>query len=142
MPTVFQATHHSISATYGVVCKIKRACTFQIWDHAITWREANMFMSSSQCHLSPFVRICLIGLIRLSTHLNLHHADVILPCTNYFNPGWETELGSCEGTLQHRKKFARKIDPVVNGICNMQSFTPVTTIRTEKPTVTMLSHVQ
>src|SRR5699024_101335 len=34
IPTVFQASHHSVSASYGVVCKIKRKCTLQIWDHA------------------------------------------------------------------------------------------------------------
>jgi hypothetical protein len=142
IPSVFQATHHCVSAVYGVVCKVKRSCTIQIWDHAIGWRETNMFMSSSQCNLPPFVRISLIGLMRLSAHVTLHHADVILPCTDYFNPGWETELGSYEGKLAHRKKFVRKIDPVVNGICNMQSFKPVTTISSKIPTVTMLSHVQ
>jgi hypothetical protein len=80
--------------------------------------------------------------MRLAAHLNMHNADVILPCTNFFNPGWEIELGSCEGVLTHRKKFARKIDPIVNGICNMESFDPFDEIKTEKPTVTMLSHVQ
>jgi hypothetical protein len=33
-PSTFQASHHSVSASYGVVCKIKRNCTLQIWDHA------------------------------------------------------------------------------------------------------------
>jgi len=56
--------------------------------------------------------------------------------------GWEIELGSAQGELVHRKIFGRKVDPVVNGICNMDSFTPITEIKTEKPTVTMLSHVQ
>jgi len=56
--------------------------------------------------------------------------------------GWEIELGSAEGELVHRKIFSRKVDPVVNGICNMDAFTPITEIKTEKPTVTMLSHVQ
>jgi hypothetical protein len=79
--------------------------------------------------------------MRLAAQLNLQHADVILPCTNYFNPGWEIEIGTCEGTLENRKRFERKIDPVVNGICNMDSFDPIEVIRTEKPTVTMLSHV-
>ena len=142
LPTVFQATHHSIGAAYGIVCKIKRHCTIQIWDHAISWRETNMYLSASQCSFPPFVRIALIGLMRLAAHLNYHHADVILPCTNYFNPGWEIELGSCEGTLVHRKKFMRKIDPVVNGITNMQQFSTINEIVTQIPTVTMLSHVQ
>jgi glycosyltransferase involved in cell wall biosynthesis len=142
IPTVFQATHHSIGAAYGIVCKIKRRCTIQIWDHAISWRESNMYLSASQCTFPPFVRLSLIGLMRLAAHLNYHHADVILPCTDYFNPGWETELGSCEGTLVHRKKFGRKLDPVVNGICNMQNFPLVKEIATQSPTVTMLSHVQ
>jgi hypothetical protein len=142
LPTVFQATHHQIGAAYGILCKIKRHCTFQIWDHSIIWRETNSYMSSAQCTHPPFVRNSLCGLMRLAAQLNMYHADVILPCTNYFNPGWEIEIGSCEGLLMHRKKFSRKIDPVVNGICNMESFDPFEKIKTEKPTVTMLSHVQ
>lgn len=38
--------------------------------------------------------------------------------------------------------FHRKIDPIVNGISNMEAFKPVDKIRTEKPTVVMLSNVQ
>jgi hypothetical protein len=37
--------------------------------------------------------------------------------------------------------FRRKIDPIVNGITDMQKFSPVTEIKSKKPTVTMLSHV-
>lgn len=80
--------------------------------------------------------------MRLAAHINLHHADVILPCTSYFNPTWEIELGTCEGMLKHRNKFTRKVDPVVNGIWDMEKFNPVETITTDMPTVTMLSHVQ
>jgi len=142
IPIVFQATHHQMGAAYGIICKLKRGCTFQIWDHSIIWRETNSYMSSAQCTHPPFVRNSLTGLMRLAAQLNLYHADVILPCTNFFNPGWEIEIGTCEGQVLHRKRFARKIDPVVNGICNMDSFDPIETIKTQKPTVTMLSHVQ
>jgi hypothetical protein len=142
VPTVFQATHHSIGALYGIVCKIKRGCSFQIWDHSIIWRECNTYLSAAQCGHAPFIRNSLIGLMRLAAQLNLYNADVILPCTNFFNPGWEMEIGTCEGVLEHRKRFARKIDPVINGICNMESFDPIENIKTKKPTVTMLSHVQ
>ena len=38
--------------------------------------------------------------------------------------------------------MGRKIDPITNGIANMGSFVPVETIRTENPTVIMLSNVQ
>lgn len=44
--------------------------------------------------------------------------------------------------MQHRRAFARKIDPVVNGICDMEKFVPVKEIKSEKPTVVMLSHVR
>jgi hypothetical protein len=71
-----------------------------------------------------------------------HHADVVLPCAEYFNPGWEMELGTCEGVLQHRREFQRKIDPVVNGITDMEKYKPIETIKTEKPTVVMLSHIR
>src|SRR5947208_5154232 len=80
MPAVFQASHHSVSATYGIVCKIKRNCTLQIWDHAISWRETNLYLSSAMCTLPPFIRNALLGLMKLTSTLTLHHADQILPC--------------------------------------------------------------
>ncbi|KAJ6146095.1 hypothetical protein N7497_008077 [Penicillium chrysogenum] len=141
IPSTFQASHHSVSASYGVVCKIKRNCTLQIWDHAIAWRETNLCLSSALCKLSPFVRNALLGLMRITSVLTLHHADIILPCADFFNPGWEVEIGTCQGTIEHRNTFRRKIDPVVNGITDMQKFSPVKEIKSERPTVTMLSHV-
>ncbi|CAL3966239.1 unnamed protein product [Diplocarpon coronariae] len=141
IPAVFQASHHSVSAAYGVVCKIKKGCTLQIWDHAISWRETNLYLSSALCILQPFVRNSLLGLMRVTAVLVLNHADQILPCADFFNIGWEIEVGSHYGHIQHRKKFARKVDPVVNGIPDMKKFSPVTEVTTQKPTVTMLSHV-
>ena len=141
IPSVFQASHHSVSASYGVVCKIKRNVTLQIWDHAISWRETNLCLSSALCKLSPFVRNALLGLMRITSVLTLHHADIILPCADFFNPGWEVEIGTCQGTIEHRNTFRRKVDPVVNGITDMQKFSPVKEIKSERPTVTMLSHV-
>ncbi|PYI19709.1 glycosyl transferase [Aspergillus violaceofuscus CBS 115571] len=141
IPNVFQASHHSVSASYGVVCKIKRNCTLQIWDHAISWRETNLCLSSALCKLSPFVRNALLGLMRVTSVLTLHHADIILPCADFFNPGWEVEIGTCQGTIEHRNVFRRKVDPVVNGITDMQKFAPVKEIKSQRPTVTMLSHV-
>ncbi|KAL4810198.1 hypothetical protein BDV18DRAFT_54428 [Aspergillus unguis] len=141
IPSVFQASHHSVSASYGVVCKIKRNCTLQIWDHAISWRETNLCLSSALCKLSPFVRNALLGLMRVTSALTLYHADIISPCADFFNPGWEVEIGTCQGTIEHRNVFRRKVDPVVNGITDMQKFAPVKEIKTDRPTVTMLSHV-
>ncbi|KAL4897630.1 hypothetical protein BDV59DRAFT_47253 [Aspergillus ambiguus] len=141
IPSVFQASHHSVSACYGVICKVKRGCTLQIWDHAISWRETNLCLSSALCKLSPFVRNCLLGLMRITSALTLHHADIILPCADFFNPGWEVEIGTCQGTIEHRNVFRRKVDPVVNGITDMQKFAPVKEIKSQRPTVTMLSHV-
>lgn len=141
IPAVFQASHHSVSASYGIVCKIKRQCTLQIWDHAISWRETNICLSSALCKLPPFVRNALLGLMRMTSVLILHHADIILPCADFFNPGWEVEIGTSQGAIEHRNKFKRKVDPVVNGITDMQRFTPVKEIKAERPTVTMLSHV-
>jgi hypothetical protein len=51
------------------------------------------------------------------------------------------EIGSSKGQLTHRNVFKRKVDPIVNGITDMQKFSPVTEIKTKTPTVTMLSHV-
>ncbi|KAJ4366246.1 hypothetical protein N0V83_007882 [Neocucurbitaria cava] len=141
IPNVFQASHHSVSASYGIVCKLKRNCTLQIWDHAISWRETNLYLSSAMCTLPPFIRNSLLGLMKLTSCLILHHADQILPCADFFNPGWEVEIGSAKGQLTHRNVFRRKVDPIVNGITDMQKFAPVTEIKTKTPTVTMLSHV-
>ncbi|TWU71439.1 hypothetical protein ED733_002723 [Metarhizium rileyi] len=142
IPDVFQASHHFTGATYGIVCKAKRNCTLHIWDHCISFREFTTFMSSAVSYDAPFINSSLISLTHLSCVLLEHHADVVLPCCDYFNPGWEVELGTAEGALEHRRTFERKIDPVVNGICNMEKFEPIKTIKTDQPTVVMLSHVQ
>lgn len=91
---------------------------------------------------SPFVCNSLIALSRICSVLTLHHADVVLPCADFFNPGWEIEIGTQEGTVEHRRSYKRKIDPVVNGICNMESFKPIEQITSTVPTVVMLSHVR
>ncbi len=114
IPAIFQASHHSVSASYGIVCKVKRGCTLQIWDHAISWRETNLYLSSDLCGMAPFIRNSLLGLMRVTSQLILHHADTILPCADFFNPGWEIEIGTSQGAIEHRNTFKRKIDPVVN----------------------------
>lgn len=142
IPDVFQASHHFTGASYGVLCKIKRNCTLHVWDHCISWREVTVFLSSAMSFDSPFVCTSLIHLSRMASTLILHYADVVLPCADFFNPGWEVEHGTQEGILEHRRTFARKIDPVVNGICNMEKFKPIEKIKSKVPTVTMLSHVR
>jgi glycosyltransferase involved in cell wall biosynthesis len=142
IPDIFQASHHFTGATYGILCKVKRKCTLHIWDHCISYRELTVFLSSAVSFDTPFTNSSLISLSHLACVLLEHHADVVLPCAEYFNPGWEVELGTSENELIHRKQFWRKIDPVVNGICNMEKFKPVEKILTEKPTVVMLSHIQ
>ncbi|QSZ30095.1 hypothetical protein DSL72_004615 [Monilinia vaccinii-corymbosi] len=143
IPAIFQASHHSVSASYGIVCKVTRGSTLQIWDHAISWRETNLYLSSDLCSLPPFVRNALLGLMKLTSQLTLHHADMILPCADFFNPGWEVEIGSHHGKLEHRNIFKRKIDPVVNGIppADISKFSPIKETTSPLPTVTMLSHV-
>ncbi|KAF7587108.1 hypothetical protein BBP40_007714 [Aspergillus hancockii] len=142
IPDIFQASHHFTGATYGVLCKIKRKCALHVWDHSISLREMVTFLSGAISFDSSFVNTTLIYLGRLSCVLAEHHADVVLPCAEYFNPGWEMELGTCEGVLQHRRAFQRKIDPVVNGITDMEKYKPIEMIKTEKPTVVMLSHIR
>lgn len=142
IPDVFQASHHFTGAGYGIVCKVKRQCTLHVWDHCISFRELTNFMSSAVSFDTPFINSSLISLGHMGCVLLEHHADVVLPCAAYFNPGWEVELGSAEGILEHRRTFVRKIDPVVNGICNMEKFEPIQKLRTDKPTAVMLSHVQ
>jgi glycosyltransferase involved in cell wall biosynthesis len=142
IPDVFQASHHFAGASYGVLCKLLRKCTLHVWDHCISWREVTVFLSSAMSFDPPFVCTSLMGLSRLTTSLILTHADVVLPCADFFNPGWEVELGTIGGTLGHRRTFARKIDPVINGIADMERFNPIEKIKSEKPTVSMLSHVR
>lgn len=55
---------------------------------------------------------------------------------------WEADIGTDRGKLGSKSLFNRRIDPVVNGISNMESFSPVDKVRTDKPTVVMLSNVQ
>ncbi|KAJ5618631.1 hypothetical protein N7528_006742 [Penicillium herquei] len=142
IPDVFQASHHFTGATYGILCKAKRKCALHVWDHCISFREMTVFLSAAVSFDSTFVNTTLISLGHLACVLIEHHADVVLPCAEYFNPGWEVELGTAEGALQHRRTFARKIDPVVNGITNMEKYKPIEKIKTQTPTCVMLSHVR
>lgn len=142
IPDVFQASHHFTGATYGVLCKAKRKCALHVWDHCVSFREVTVFLSSAVSFDSAFVNNTLISLGHLACVLVEHHADVVLPCAEYFNPGWEIELGTAEGALQHRRAFRRKIDPVVNGITSMERYKPIETIKATTPTVVMLSHIR
>ncbi|GJP88494.1 glycosyl transferase [Aspergillus niger] len=142
IPDVFQVSHHFTGATYGVMCKVKRKCALHVWDHCVSFREMTTFLSAAVSFDSTFVNSTLISLGHLACILIEHHADVVLPCAEYFNPGWEVELGTCEGVLEHRRAFQRKIDPVVNGITNMEKYKPIEKIKTETPTVVMLSHIR
>lgn len=63
------------------------------------------------------------------------------PARIFFNPSWEIDIGTREGGIKHRNTIRRKIDPVVNGITDMQRFAPVKETKAKSPTVTMLSHV-
>lgn len=141
-PRVFQSTHHGIGSLFGMVLKYRKGATFCIWDHAILWRECCLNISAAQCALPIPVQSILLSGIGLATRLAYMHADVIMPCTSLYNPMWETEIGTDRGQIGNRKRFSRKIEPIVNGISNMDSFQPVDSIRTERPTVVMLSHVQ
>ena len=159
-PRVFQSTHHGISSLFGMVLKYRRGATFGIWDHAILWRESCLNISPAQCLLPISVQAMLLAGIGLAARLAYLHVDVVLPCTSVYNPYvlhlcstfvrpeiddfrmWEAEIGTDQGHLGSRKLFSRKIDPIVNGISNMGDFAPVETIRSDKPTVVMLSNVQ
>ncbi|KAJ4394921.1 hypothetical protein N0V91_011173 [Didymella pomorum] len=53
-----------------------------------------------------------------------------------------SDLGTDQGLRGSKKIFARKIDPIVNGISNMDLFEPITETRSTLPTTVMLSNVQ
>ncbi|THX33102.1 hypothetical protein D6D10_07915 [Aureobasidium pullulans] len=141
-PTVFQSTHHGISSLYGMLLKYRRGTTWGIWDHAILWRETCLNISPAQCLLPIPVQSMLLAGIKLACHLAYTHVDIVLPCTSVFNPDWEIDLGTDQGLRGSKKLFARKIDPIVNGIGNMDAFQPVMETRSKLPTCVMLSNVQ
>ncbi|KAI5203258.1 hypothetical protein E4T38_05187, partial [Aureobasidium subglaciale] len=141
-PTVFQSTHHGVSSLYGMLLKYRRGTTWGIWDHAILWRETCLNISPAQCLLPIPVQSMLLAGIKLACHLAYTHVDIVLPCTSVFNPDWEIDLGTDQGLRGSKKLFARKIDPIVNGIGNMDAFQPVTETRSKLPTCVMLSNVQ
>ncbi|KAG9511882.1 glycosyltransferase family 4 protein, partial [Aureobasidium melanogenum] len=141
-PTVFQSTHHGISSLYGMILKYRRRTTWGIWDHAILWRETCLNISPAQCLLAIPVQSMLLAGIKLACHLAYTHVDIILPCTSLFNTDWEMDLGTDQGLRGSKKLYARKIDPIVNGIGNMDAFQPVMETRSKLPTCVMLSNVQ
>lgn len=141
-PTVFQSTHHGISSLYGMLLKYRRGTTWGIWDHAILWRETCLNISPAQCLLPIPVQAMLLAGVKLACHLAYTHVDIVLPCTSVFNPDWEQDLGTDSGLRGSKKLFARKIDPIVNGIGNMDAFKPIKETRSKLPTTVMLSNVQ
>jgi len=141
-PTVYQTTHHGISSLYGVLLKYRRQTTWGIWDHAILWRETCLNISPAQCLLPIPVQAMLLAGVKLACHVAYTHTDIVLPCTSVFNPDWEQDLGTDQGLRGSKKLFARKIDPIVNGIGNMDAFQPVKEVRSKLPTTVMLSSVQ
>lgn len=55
IPNVFQSTHHSVGAAYGILAKLRRGASFHVWDHCVIWRELNTYLSSAQCTHPSFV---------------------------------------------------------------------------------------
>lgn len=141
-PRVFQSSHHGLSSLFGMVLKYRKGVAFGIWDHAILWRECCLNISPAQCALPIPVQAMLLAGMGLAARLSYFHADVIVPCTSLFNPVWEMEIGADQGRIMPKTQFQRKIDPIVNGISNMEKFQPVAKIRSEIPTVVMLSNIQ
>ena len=141
-PKVFQSTHHGISSLFGMFLKYRRGTTFGIWDHAILWRECCLNISPAQSTLPLPVQSMVLAGMGLAMKLAYLHADVVLPCTPLFNPLWESDLGTDGNRIGHLKEFTRKIDPITNGVSDMDAFKPVDEVRTTKPTVVMLSNVQ
>ena len=83
----------------------------------------------------------MIKFARMASSLTLFHTDTILPCTNVSNHLWETERASSHGITCHRLKISRRIDPIINGISNMDNYTPDFSKILPDPTIIMLSHV-
>ena len=86
VPRVYQSTHHAIASLYGMCLKLRRGVTWGIWDHAIMWRESCLNISTAQCLLPIPVQNMLLGMMKVASNLAYMHADIVLPCTDTFNP--------------------------------------------------------
>ena len=136
---VVQSTHHGIQALLGVVAKRLFNSAFVIWDHGILWRERLLALSGFK-GASLFSRNALAGLQRICAFLTLYNADVIVPCTNIGNPGWEAWLAGGRGDSKRMALAHERISPVVNGMETDRFY--VARTREEKlPSAVMLSHV-
>ena len=136
---VVQSTHHGIQALLGVVAKRLHNSSFVIWDHGILWRERLLALSGFK-GASLFSRNCLAGLQRICAFLTLHNADIMVPCTNIGNPGWEAWLAGGRGDSRRMAAAHERISPVVNGMETDRFY--VDRSREEKrPSAVMLSHV-
>ncbi|KAJ3407721.1 hypothetical protein HDV05_005314 [Chytridiales sp. JEL 0842] len=157
-PQMIQTTHHAIGSIYAVVMKAKTGAALQVWDHGVLWREYLGHWSGSESTSRPSFHNCLLGLGRLTAAMAMHYADSLVPCTKFSNPTWEVIIGTnvnnmVTGTiatstpnktkyhLNNASSIARKIDPVVNGIVDLNGFFPHHESENEKLTVVMLSHI-
>lgn len=86
VPLVYQSTHHGISSLFGMCLKLRRGVVWGIWDHAIMWRESCLNISTAQCFLPIPVQNMLLGMMKVASNLAYMHADIVLPCTDTFNP--------------------------------------------------------
>jgi len=137
--TVVQSTHHGIQALLGVVAKRIHNCAFVIWDHGILWRERLLALSGFK-GASLFSRNALMGMQRLCAYLTLHNADIMVPCTNIGNPGWEAWLAGGRGDSRRMALAHERISPVVNGM-ETDRFSVDRTVEEKLPSAVMLSHV-
>ncbi|KAJ3411087.1 hypothetical protein HDV05_002757 [Chytridiales sp. JEL 0842] len=157
-PQMIQTTHHAIGSIYAVVMKAKTGAALQVWDHGVLWREYLGHWSGSESTSTPSFHNCLLGLGRLTAAMAMHFADSLVPCTKFSNPTWEVIIGTninnmvtstaptvtpnkTKYHLNNASSIARKIDPVVNGIVDLNGFFPHHDSENEKLTVVMLSHI-
>ncbi|KAJ3098922.1 hypothetical protein HDU96_010891 [Phlyctochytrium bullatum] len=145
-PDVIQTTHHAIGSVYAIVAKQLTGKFLIAWDHGILWREYLAHWSASESTYSPGKHSLLLSLARLVSTLTLFHADAIVPCTRISNPEWETWRVSSGGAAFHALDWdgRKKIDPIVNGIVDLECFYPDRSAEYAEPDrflVCMLSHI-
>ncbi|KAJ3416068.1 hypothetical protein HDV05_003427 [Chytridiales sp. JEL 0842] len=140
-PAVIQTTHHAMGSIYAVVMKAKTGAALQLWDHGILWREYLGHWSGAESVYRPALHNTLLSFGRLISTMTMFFADSILPCTRFSNPTWEIMHGSGRGSICHESMIARKVDPIVNGIVEINDFFPDHSAELAELTVVMLSHI-
>lgn len=138
---VVHSSHHGVQALIGGVRTLLSGVPSIIWDHGMLWRERTRALSEIEM-FPPFVRNCLIGLVRMSMRVSYCLCSSVVSCTRIGNPDWEAHIADdhCGADGRMSLHMKRRQCCVVNGM-EFKAFKPSREKESKKPTAIMLSHV-